>query len=112
VNDVLLAVVAGGPAACRGRCGTRLEAVRAETAERKRDHDADTIYLLFSGLSSREGRCAVPTRSPAGPGAFSRWVSDVPGPSERLSILGGEVVELHSLAEIGDRHCLRISPLS
>jgi len=156
VNDVLLAVVAGGlrgrllargekppqmrvkvpvsmhhgdegPAAIGNRdsfffvdlplaepdAARRLEAVRAETAERKRDHDADTLYLLFSDLSHVSRRALRRANAVAGrPGVFSLCVSNVPGPRERLSILGGEVVELHSLAEVGDRHGLRISALS
>jgi hypothetical protein len=39
-------------------------------------------------------------------------VSNVPGPRERRWVLGGRLVELHSLAEVGERHGLRLSALS
>jgi hypothetical protein len=39
-------------------------------------------------------------------------VSNVPGPREPVSVLGEPVVQLHSLAEIGERHALRVSAMS
>jgi diacylglycerol O-acyltransferase len=43
---------------------------------------------------------------------FSLCVSNVPGPRERVHALGRPVEEMHTLAEIGDRHGLRVSALS
>jgi diacylglycerol O-acyltransferase len=39
-------------------------------------------------------------------------VSNVPGPREPVSVLGSPVRALHSIAEIGERHALRIAVVS
>jgi hypothetical protein len=39
-------------------------------------------------------------------------VSNVPGPREPVSVLGKSVLSLHSLAEIGEHHALRVSAIS
>jgi hypothetical protein len=39
-------------------------------------------------------------------------VSNVPGPREPISLLGGRVAELYSAAEPADRHALRASAIS
>jgi WS/DGAT/MGAT family acyltransferase len=90
--------------------GERLEAVRRETVERKRDHDAEVLYAFFNDLAHVSKRWyrranAVASR----PGVFSLCVSNLPGPQEQLDVLGGAIEEMYSLAEIGDRHGLRIS---
>jgi hypothetical protein len=36
----------------------------------------------------------------------------VPGPKERREVLGGPIHELHTLAEVGEHHGLRVSALS
>ncbi|HLL87185.1 MAG TPA: wax ester/triacylglycerol synthase family O-acyltransferase [Thermoleophilaceae bacterium] len=91
----------------------RLEAVRGETAERKRAHDAETLYVLFNDLAHVSKRAYRRANAIAGrPGVFSLCVSNVPGPRERLYVLGGRIEEVHSLAEIGDRHGLRVSAVS
>jgi len=91
----------------------RLELVRGETAERKRAHDAETLYVFFNDLAHVSKRAYRRANAIVGsPGMFSLCVSNVPGPSHRLSILGGAIEEMHSLAEVGDRHGLRVSALS
>ena len=91
----------------------RLELVRAETAERKRAHDAETLYVLFNDLAHVSKRAYRRANALVGrPAVFSLCVSNVPGPSDRLSILGGVIEEMHSLAEVGDRHGLRVSAMS
>jgi WS/DGAT/MGAT family acyltransferase len=91
----------------------RLEAVRRETAERKRAHDAETLYMLFNDLAHVSKRAYRRANAIAGrPGVFSLCVSNVPGPRERLYVLGERIEEVHSLAEVGDRHGLRISAVS
>ncbi len=39
-------------------------------------------------------------------------MSNVPGPREPVSVLDVPVAHLHSLAEIGERHALRVSAMS
>ena len=91
----------------------RLEAIRGETAERKRAHDAETLYLLFNDLAHVSKRIYRRANAIAGtPGVFSLCVSNVPGPPGHLSVLGGAIAEMHSLAEVGDRHGLRVSAMS
>lgn len=91
----------------------RLETVRRETAECKRHHDADTLYTMFNDLSHVSRRAYRRANAIAGrPGVFSLCVSNVPGPAERVHALGQPVEQMHTLAEIGDRHGLRISALS
>ena len=82
-----------------------LEAIREETADRKRAHDAETLYLLFNDLARVSKRIYRRANAIAGtPGVFSLCVSNVPGPPKRLSVLGGAIEKMHSLAEVGDRH--------
>ena len=91
----------------------RLEAIRSETALRKREHDAETLYVLFNDLSHLSRRMYRRADAIAGrPGVFSLCVSNVPGPRERGAVLGGPIRELHSLAEVGEHHGLRVSALS
>jgi diacylglycerol O-acyltransferase / wax synthase len=91
----------------------RLELVRAETAGRKRAHDAETLYVLFNDLAQVSRRAYRRANALVGtPGVFSLCVSNVPGPSDGLSVLGGAIEEMHSLAEVGDRHGLRVSAMS
>lgn len=46
------------------------------------------------------------------PRTFAVCVSSVPGPRDRLRVLGREVRSVHSLAEIGQRHALRVAVIS
>ena len=51
-------------------------------------------------------------RLESSPRRFALNVSNVPGPRERMTILGETVASVHSLAEIGERHALRVAALS
>jgi diacylglycerol O-acyltransferase len=154
VNDVVLAVVAGGlrrwlkghgspPASLRvqvpvclhlreggGEIGNkdsflnvdlplsepdpleRLRSINAETAERKLDHDADTLYDFFHALGRFRPLYRGVTRVISGPREFALSVSNVPGPRERPLVCGHEVREFCSFAEPADRHALRIAVIS
>jgi diacylglycerol O-acyltransferase len=46
------------------------------------------------------------------PRRFALNVSNVPGPPSPVSIRGARVRKLHSLAEIGEHHALRVSAIS
>jgi diacylglycerol O-acyltransferase / wax synthase len=91
----------------------RLAAVRKETALRKREGDADAVYLFFSDLAhvSRAVEKRV-ERLAASPHSFSLCVSNVPGPRGPRWVLGGEVRAFHSLAEVAQRHGLRVAVFS
>jgi WS/DGAT/MGAT family acyltransferase len=91
----------------------RLRAIAAETRERKRDHDAQTLDAFFrdlAHLSSSLERFAE--HWAASPRVFTLNVSNVPGPRGPLSVLGAPVASMHSLAEIGHRHALRVAVVS
>lgn len=91
----------------------RLTAVRAATAARKADHDAETLDCLMRDLGRvsphLEHLCR---RLEASPRTFALNVSNVPGPPARVSVLGAAVEAVYSLAEIGQRHALRIAVVS
>jgi WS/DGAT/MGAT family acyltransferase len=91
----------------------RLEAIHAATSERKAERDAeelDTMVRDLARVSPRLERfCEQLERSPR---RFALNVSNVPGPRSPVSVLGTPVRALHSIAEIGERHALRVSVVS
>lgn len=91
----------------------RLRAVRAATAVRKAEHDAEALDHLLRELArvspGLERLCERIERSPR---AFAVNVSNVPGPRSPVSVLGVPVEGLHTIAEIGERHALRMSVVS
>ena len=82
----------------------RLLAITRETSDRKSRHDAELLYRL-------PAHRAV-SRWALSPRVFTFNVSNVPGPAGPLSLLGAPVRELYSIAEIAERHALRISVIS
>jgi diacylglycerol O-acyltransferase / wax synthase len=91
----------------------RLAAIAAQTRERKREHDAETLDALFRDLRHAPRPVArLATRLTSGPRTFALEVSNVPGPSAPRHILNAPVTALRSLAEIGERHALRVSAIS
>jgi diacylglycerol O-acyltransferase len=91
----------------------RLRQIHAETAERKDKHDAaelDDLTRELGRVAPRMERLA--RRLERSPRRFALNVSNVPGPLQRMSILGEEVSSLHTLAEIGERHALRVAAVS
>ncbi len=91
----------------------RLATVRRETALRKTCHDAQEMGRLLDGLSRVSPRlrqwCA---ELQATPRAFALNVSNVPGPRHEVTVLGAKVEAVHSVAEIGERHALRVAAAS
>ena len=91
----------------------RLAAVRAATAVRKADHDAEVLDELMRDLAlvspQLERFCR---RLEASPRTFALNVSNVPGPARPIAVLGAPVEAVYSIAEIGERHALRIAVVS
>jgi hypothetical protein len=91
----------------------RLKAVHAATLERKVDHDAETMDEMMRDLariSPRLERFAA--RVEDSPRRFAVNVSNVPGPRTPVTVLGSPLDSLHSIAEIGERHALRVAVVS
>jgi WS/DGAT/MGAT family acyltransferase len=91
----------------------RLAAISAETALRKSEHDADSMDALLRELSRVSPRLAAACeRVQDSPRCFALSVSNVPGPRRTVSVLRTPVASMHSLAEIGERHALRVAAIS
>ena len=90
----------------------RLHRIHAESVERKTKHDAAEIDRLARELESAPRMKHLAKRLASSPRRFALNVSNVPGPRERMTILNETVVSVHSLAEIGERHALRVAALS
>jgi diacylglycerol O-acyltransferase / wax synthase len=92
---------------------TRLCAVHAATAVRKAEHDAEALDELTRRLSAvspgLERFCA---RLESNPRRFAVNVSNVPGPRGPVSVLEAPVRSMHSIAEVGERHALRVAVVS
>jgi hypothetical protein len=91
----------------------RLRLVHARTNARKQADDAERRELLLerlSGVSLRLERFAKQLeRSPR---RFPLNVSNVPGPHQPVTVMGAGLRRLCSLAEIAERHALRVSVVS
>jgi WS/DGAT/MGAT family acyltransferase len=91
----------------------RLQVVNHETTVRKQRHDAEQLDEAVERLAHVSPRLAsLVNRIESSPREFAVSVSNVPGPRRPVSVLGTPVEELHSIAEIGLRHGLRISVVS
>jgi hypothetical protein len=91
----------------------RLRIVHERTVTRKEEHDAEEMDTLLRGLGSASPRLErLCERIEASPRRFALNVSNVPGPREPVSVEGAAVSELHTIAEIGERHALRVAVLS
>jgi WS/DGAT/MGAT family acyltransferase len=91
----------------------RLRVVSAETKVRKAEHDAERIEHTVAAIGRHSAKLAAfVERIESSPREFAVNVSNVPGPRHPVSVLGAPVEGLHSIAEIGLRHGLRISAVS
>ncbi|HTZ86187.1 MAG TPA: wax ester/triacylglycerol synthase domain-containing protein [Solirubrobacteraceae bacterium] len=90
----------------------RLRLAHVGCSERKLDHDAEYREHLLHELAGVPPLEHLVTRIERNPRRFALSVSNVPGPREPVSVLGDQVTRLHSLAEIGEHHALRVSAMS
>jgi diacylglycerol O-acyltransferase / wax synthase len=91
----------------------RLRAIHAATAKRKADHDAERLDSMLRRLHAEAPPLAgFADRIESSPRNFALCVSNVPGPHDAVQVLGRPVLSLHSLAEIGKRHGLRVAVVS
>lgn len=88
----------------------RLQLVRTETLLRKQDHDAEEMDRFVEALSGLSPRLRLfGERLQNSPREFALNVSNVPGPPDPVTILGNPVSAFHTLADIRQRHALRIA---
>lgn len=91
----------------------RLRATHEATAVRKSEDDAETMDHLLRNLAavspSLERLCAHLERSPR---SFAVNVSNVVGPRAPVSVLQAPVEGMYTLAEVGERHALRVAVVS
>lgn len=91
----------------------RLKEIRAETWERKSDHDAENLDLITRAVGQVSGRLRhLIEQVEASPRAFAVSISNVKGPRDQVSVLGAPVENLFTIAEIGEGHALRIGVIS
>jgi Wax ester synthase/diacylglycerol acyltransferase catalytic domain/WS/DGAT C-terminal domain len=91
----------------------RLRLINHETSVRKQQHDAEVLEEAMGHLAHLSPRLAeIVGRIETSPREFAVSVSNVPGPRRPVSVLGAPVESLHSIAEIGFRHGLRVAAVS
>jgi diacylglycerol O-acyltransferase len=91
----------------------RLRVIHQETSARKGRHDAQHHADLLDELSGVSPHLEqFVTRLEGSPRSFALSISNVKGPHQPVSLLGAPVQGLHSIAEIGERHALRVSAIS
>jgi diacylglycerol O-acyltransferase / wax synthase len=91
----------------------RLRETQAATSVRKAEDDAQTMDTLLRHLGDISPAlkllCLRIERSPR---SFAVNVSNVPGPPLPVTLLSAPVEALYSIAEIGERHALRVAVVS
>ena len=90
----------------------RLREIHAETAACKAGRDAVRLDALHHELGGAAPLERWVERLEDDPRRFALSVSNVPGPRDPVAVLGAPVASLHSLAEIGERHALRVTAVS
>ena len=90
----------------------RLHTIHTATRARKTAHDARYRERLLRELAGVPSLEHFATRLDQSPRTFALNVSNVPGPRSPVSVLGAPVEHLHSIAEIAERHALRVSATS
>jgi hypothetical protein len=92
---------------------SRLRAVTEATTARKSADDAERLDEMLRDCAQVSPRLErLLERIEASPRRFALSVSNVPGPPGPVSILETPVGSLHTIAEIGRRHALRVAAVS
>lgn len=92
---------------------TRLRVIRAETALRKSQHDAQELYELLDRLSrASPGLRRWVAQLQSGARAFALNVSNVRGPAHDVTVLGAPAQAVYPLADLAPHHALRVAVLS
>ena len=90
----------------------RLAAIGRATRVRKQDHDAQHLDALMREVAGTPRLRRFAEHVLAHPRSFALNVSNVPGPRQPVEVLGVPVRALYTLAEIRERHALRIAVVS
>jgi hypothetical protein len=91
----------------------RLTAIRDATQVRKQEHDAQRLDSLMRELGRASPRLRrFAEHALAHPRSFALTVSNVPGARRPVRVLDSAVTSMYSLAEIRDRHALRVAASS
>ena len=91
----------------------RLVAVRQETAQRKRRHDAQQLDELMDRMARFSPRLASWSQRLQRSGrSFALNVSNVRGPDRAVTVLGAPVGAVQPLVEVAQHHALRVAVLS
>jgi WS/DGAT/MGAT family acyltransferase len=91
----------------------RLVAVRQETAQRKRRHDAQQVDELMNRMARFSPRLASWSQRMQRSGrSFALNVSNVRGPDRAVTVLGAPVGAVQPLVEVAQHHALRVAVLS
>jgi WS/DGAT/MGAT family acyltransferase len=91
----------------------RLSEINRETRARKLHHDPQVLYDFFRDVHAVARPLErMASRWSMSPRLFALNVSNCPGPARPIFVLGHEVGELYSFAEIANRHGLRVAVVS
>ncbi len=91
----------------------RIRLIRQESAIRKTRHDAQEMDRALAALSRVSPRLRqVCDRFLMDPREFAVNVSNVPGPRKAVSVVGRPVQTIHDLADIAERHALRVAAVT
>lgn len=91
----------------------RVRAISQETKLRKNRHDARAIYAMEDHLSHAPALLRESFQKLVqGPHEYSLNISNVPGPSGPIHVLGRRVSAMVSFAEIAPYHALRVAAVS
>jgi Wax ester synthase/diacylglycerol acyltransferase catalytic domain/WS/DGAT C-terminal domain len=90
----------------------RLAAIHRATRIRKEGHDAQQLDALMHQLERVPPLREFANRVLTHPRSFALNVSNVPGPPRPVRVLGVPVVRLYSVAEIRERHAMRVAVVS
>jgi diacylglycerol O-acyltransferase / wax synthase len=91
----------------------RLARVTELTRERKAEHDAQELDSLHRELARLSpGLEKLAERIEHSPRRFALNVSNVPGPRDLVTMHGSPVSAMHTIAEIGEHHALRVAVVS